>query len=111
MTGELIQLVIPGMAQRGRRPSSPSEYREQFIARVKKAREEARPELSQAQVAEALTKAANRPISADTYRQWESKYLLPHDLIIPFCEITGADLYELLAGVPFRLRLGRRSAA
>ena len=100
---------MPGMASRGRRPSTPSEYREAFIARVKKAREESR--LSHAQIAEALTKTVNRPILADSYRKWESDNLLPHDLIIPFCEITGADLYELLAGVPFRLRLGRRSAA
>lgn len=97
------------MAQRGRRPSTPSEFRDGFAARIKKAREEAK--LSHAQIATALTEASGRPIAADSYRKWENDNLLPHDLIVPFCEITGADLYELLTGAPFRLRLGRRHVA
>ena len=47
----------------------------------------------------------HRPIVPDSYRKWEKDSLLPHDLIVPFCEITGADLYELLTGSPFKLRL------
>jgi len=98
------------MAKPGRRPSTPSEFREEFFSRVKKAREDAK--LDYVQMADALSAAVNRPIRPDSYRKWESDNMLPHDLIVPFCEITGADLFELLTGTPFRLRLGRpRSAA
>lgn len=109
MTGQIIQLMIPGMSKPGRRPSSPSEYRRAFIERVRKARNDAR--LDHKQMAEALTEAVGRAIAADSYRKWESSNLLPHDLIVPFCEITGADLHELLTGHPFKLRLSRHRAA
>jgi hypothetical protein len=99
------------MGKPGKRPSTPSEYRIEFIGRVKKARESAKPALTYEQMADALSHAVNRPIRADSYRKWESENMLPHDLIVPFCEITGADLFELLTGTPFKLRLGRRSAA
>jgi hypothetical protein len=96
---------MPGMAKRGRRPSTPSEYRLEFFSRVEKARKDCG--LDYLQMADALSKATQRRIVADSYRKWESENMLPHDLIVPFCEITGADLYELLTGAPFRLRLRR----
>lgn len=104
MTGKIIQLTMLGMARPGRRPSTPARYREGVLERTRNAREDAR--LSLEDIAERLTRASGRPVAADTYRKWESSALLPHDLIIPFCDITGADPYELLTGVPFSL--GRR---
>lgn len=59
--------------------------------------------LSHDEIAALLQERAHRPIVADTYRKWEKAALLPHDLIIPFCELTGTEPYELLTGVPFSL--------
>jgi len=59
--------------------------------------------LSQDEVAAKLSDYAGRHISSDTYRKWEKVAILPHDLLIAFCEITRCDLFELLSGVPFSL--------
>lgn len=94
----------PGMAQQGkpgRRPSIPEADRLAICARTKKWREDAK--LSQGKIAEQLNKWVEREITADTYRQWEETSLLPHDLIIPFCYITGADPFRLLSGEPYRV--------
>jgi len=60
-----------------------------------------------AQMAEELSRATGRNIVADTYRKWEAvgkkqNSLLPHDLIVPFCDLTKTHPFELLAAVPFR---------
>lgn len=28
---------------------------------------------------------------------------MPHDVLVPFAYITGADLYELMSGEPYRI--------
>ena len=105
-TGVLYQFQIPGMAKPGRRVSTPSDFRLEFIKRVKKAREDA--QLSQERIASELSHRVGRRIAPDTYRKYEKLdgkkgALLPHDLIIPFCEICGTEPFELLTGNPFNL--------
>jgi len=101
MTGLIEQLKIPGMAKPGRRHGTPADVREAIIARTKAARESIH--LSHAQIAAELSELTGRVILADSYRKWESESLIPHDLIVPFCNITRTDVYELLTGEPFRL--------
>ena len=72
-----------------------------MFARVKAAREHAG--LSQAEVARLLTDRVGREIAADTYRKWEGENAMPHDVLVPFAYITGADLYELLSGEAYRI--------
>jgi hypothetical protein len=89
------------VAKPGRRISTPAQYRRETIARTRASREAAG--LSHAAIATRLSKLVGRPIAADSYRKWEKTALLPHDLVIPFCNITGTDPYFLLTGVPFTL--------
>ncbi len=91
---------MPGMSNPGRRPGTPAEYREAILTRTKERREAAG--LSLAGIAQRLTEACHRPISADTYRKWETESLIPHDVILPFCDITRTHPFELLASVPFQ---------
>jgi hypothetical protein len=112
VTGQIIQLTMLGMAGPGRRPSSPTHFKDALLARTKEARLAA--DLSQEEISARLSAAVGREIRPDTYRKWELPVskggaLLPHDLIVPFCDITGTDPYELLTGVPFKL--GRRIRA
>jgi transcriptional regulator with XRE-family HTH domain len=78
-----------------RRPSTPSTFRKQFIDRTRSLR--VASGLTAQQVADELE------VKLDTYGKWEKRALLPHHLIIPFCEITGADPWLLLTGTPFTL--------
>ena len=100
MTGLVLQLNILGVNAK-RRPSTPRQYREDFIARIEAARLVAGMEREQ--VVDALCKRTGLAIKLDTYKKWESRALLPHHLIIPFCDVTGADPYMILTGVPFKL--------
>lgn len=78
-----------------RKPSTPSAYRKQFIDRLRSLR-----------VASGLTpeEIADRlGVRMDTYQRWEKRTLIPHHLIIPFCDATHADPYLLLTGSPFQL--------
>lgn len=36
-------------------------------------------------------------VSMDSYVRYESRYMMPMNLIVPFCEITGADITKLMA--------------
>lgn len=78
-----------------RKPSTPSKWRQEFIERVKSARIVCgmKP----------VEVAAELGVSLDTYVRWESRSLLPHHLVMPFCQITGADPVMLLTGSPFNL--------
>lgn len=107
MTALLIQLMIPGMAKPGRRKGTPSDFRQGFIERTRKARE--RRFDSHAAIAEALSAEVGRPIAADTYRKWERDTMLPHDLIVPFCDLCGIDTYELMTGRPMSVAEYRAS--
>ena len=100
MIGNIIPLTIAGMASPGRRQGTPSEFRKAFTGRVRGAREKIG--YTYAQTARALTAASGREIFADSYRKWESgsqKTLLPHDLIMHFCDLTRTHPWDLLAPV------------
>lgn len=78
-----------------RRPSTPKQYRDAFIKRTRALRiASGKPP---AEVAEALG------VKLDTYGKWETRTLLPHQLLMPFCEATGSDPWVLLTGRPFSL--------
>lgn len=79
-------------------PMSRTEYKRAFIARTKAARESAK--LTQQQIADALR------IPQDRYKQYETRSLLPHDLIPGFCLVTKIDPADLFTG-----STRRRSAA
>lgn len=78
-----------------RRPSTPAQYRKAFIDRTRSLR--IASGLSPQKVADLLG------VKLDTYGKWEKRALLPHHLIIPFCEATQADPWVLLTGTPFSL--------
>ncbi len=94
MLSPCIQLNMLEMTRR-RKPSTPSAYRREFIARTRAAR--AMSGKSQQQIADALG------VKLNTYQTREMRYLLPHHQIIPFCEATGVDHFFLLTGRPFTL--------
>jgi len=93
--------IISGMAKPGKRPGTPREVRDAIIARTKVARE--KRGWTYEEIAELLSQRVGRHIGWDTYRQWERTSLMPHDVIIPFCYLTGLDAYEFLTGEPYRL--------
>ena len=94
MTALAIQLSMLGMTGR-RRVSTPSQYRKEFAERVKAARITSRK--TQNQIADELG------VKLNTYQTWESRTLMPHQHLIPFCYATRTDAYFLLTGVPFNL--------
>lgn len=96
MTGETLQFMLSCMAGPGRRISTPATYKREFVARTRLAREAAG--LTRGEVAKQLSSRSGRPVVADTYRHWEKDALLPHDLIVPFCEITRISATYLLDG-------------
>lgn len=110
MTGLVVQLNILGMTGR-RKESTPSTWRSAFIKRVKAARERAEPSLSREEVVAALAEDLGEEVNLERYKRYETRALMPHHWIIPFCEVTGSDPYELLSGRPFSLRraMGRAS--
>lgn len=72
------------------KPQSKSQYKDDFIARVRRARE-ARG-LTQNGIAELLG------IDQGKYKQYESRSYLPHDLIPRFCLACGVDHGWLFTG-------------
>lgn len=91
LTQQLSMLEMEGK----RRPSTPTRYRDEFIARVKASRIDSGK--SQKQVAMEIG------VSFTAYQSYETRYYLPYHKIIPFCTATGVDHYYLLTGVPFSL--------
>lgn len=94
MTGLVIQLNILGMTGR-RKASTPSQYRKEFAERVKAAR--VLSTKTQGEIADELG------VKLNTYQTWETRALLPHQHIVPFCRATGTDIFQLLTGIPFDL--------
>jgi hypothetical protein len=83
-------------AKPGRRLATPTEFKAALAQRVSFARENAG--LNYVEIAARLTEAVGREISADTYRKWEGlESSIPHDVILPFCDITKTHPYLLLA--------------
>ena len=46
--------------------------------------------------------AERMDISKDQYARYKSRYWMRVDLIVPFCEVTGADLAQFMAPPPIR---------
>ncbi len=88
---QLTMLPMKGQ----RKPSTPSQWRDEFISRVRSARI-----VSGKKPVEV---AAYLGVSLDTYNRWETRALLPHHLVMPFCTFIGADPVMLLTGRPFDL--------
>lgn len=101
MTAFVEQLTMWGMKGPGRRPSTPSDYRRDFVARTRRIR--LNKYESHADIAKDLSHAVGRKIEPDTYRKYEKDTLLPHDLIMAFCELCEADPWALLTGTAFDL--------
>lgn len=78
-----------------RKASTPAMWRKEFIQRVKSARI-----VSGRKPVEVATELG---VNLDTYNRWETRALLPHHMVMPFCRITGADPVMLLTGLPFDL--------
>lgn len=100
LTDNIIQLTIPGMSG-GRTPSSPARYIRELLERTKAAR--LTSGLTREQVIEQLSDRTSQKVDLQRYKKWETRSPIPHQFIIPFCEITGADPWMLLTGIPFRL--------
>lgn len=99
MTASLIHLNIPGMGSPGRRLGTPAQFRREFAARIRASREKVG--LSQVEMAAELSDRSGRLIAADSYRKWEAltdkqNSLLPHDLILAFCDIAEIHPFDLL---------------
>jgi len=103
VTGLVVQLNILGVSG-NRKESTPAGWRKAFIKRVKHARENAQPPLSREDVVERLQKKIGPEVNLERYKRYETRSLLPHHWIIPFCEVTACDPWELLSGHPFNLR-------
>jgi DNA-binding XRE family transcriptional regulator len=79
-----------GLGQNRLMAKEASLYKQQFIARVKLAR--AARGLNQREMAEVLQMAQ------DTYKQYETRTMLPHHLIPRFCTICAIDTNWLFTG-------------
>ncbi len=110
MTGLVVQLNILGVTG-NRKESTPQAWRHAFIRRVKHARESAQPPLTREDLVLQLQRKVGPEVNLERYKRYESRSLLPHHWIIPFCEITGMDPWELLSGHPFSLRQTLQAAA
>jgi hypothetical protein len=109
MHGQLLQFNLPGMAGPGRRKTTSTEFRDAVLARTRDARESAGFTLPG--IAARLSERVGRVIAADTYRKWETESLLPHDVIVAFCDITHIHPFALLNHDPFAAPLPRREPA
>lgn len=96
VTGPFVGGNVVPMTKPGRRVATPTEFKSALAHRVKVAREGVGLDFKR--MAEALTERVGRPISADTYRKWETvESMIPHDAILAFCDITKTHPYGLLA--------------
>lgn len=110
MTGIVVQLNILGVTG-NRKETTPAAWRRAFIKRVKAARESASPALSREELVLHLERKIGPEVNLERYKRYETRSLLPHHWIIPFCEVTGIDPWELLSGHPFSLRRTLQAAA
>lgn len=110
VTGLVVQLNILGVTG-NRKETTPAHWRTAFIKRVKRARETAQPPLSREELVERLVAKIGKEVNLERYKRYETRALLPHHWIIPFCEITAMDPWELLSGRPFDLRQTLQAAA
>lgn len=76
------------------KPYTPTTYRKAFVERVRASRIQA--DKSPLEMAKLLG------IPKDTYHRYETRTLLPHHLLLTFCELTHQDLFWLVTGRRFR---------
>lgn len=93
LIGTLILMTEKGKP--GRRKGTPADYQDVIKLRLTKAR----GDRSHDEMGELLTERMGRKIVGDTYRQWESKWNLPLDAIMPVCDITHTSIYEFLGRI------------
>jgi hypothetical protein len=73
-----------------------TEYKEQFLARVKSLREGMRHANGKPWTAEDMAVALG--IEADTYRKYERRTFLPHELVKRFALIVGVTVEFVMTG-------------
>lgn len=81
----------------GRRVGTPYEFQEALKLRLHRGRKAQK--LGLAAMATQLTKPIGREISADTYRKWESESLIPHDAILPACDLIHMHVFAFLGAL------------
>lgn len=98
----IVQLHIPGMAGK-QRTTTPKQYLDGITSRVTAARKVSG--LTPEQIVRELNeRVGNDGLKVHTYKKWETRTPIRHEYIIPFCQLTGIDVYVLLTGVgPFQL--------
>lgn len=97
----------------GNVPVRRSAFNFEFACRIREAREGLRQqegrEVTQREICERLSKIVGYTVSPDDYRKYEidrehpparKPTMMPHDLIVPFAEITGLPA-GILLGSPF----------
>lgn len=89
-TSQLTTARPPFRIDRVSKPYTPTAYRKLFVQRVRAARTLA--EKNPLEMAQLLG------VPKDTYHRYETRTLLPHHLIEPFCQLTGQDLTWLVTG-------------
>ena len=67
----------------------PAAFKKAVFDRIRSARINAG--LEHEEIAHALD------MSVDAVKRWESRSLIPHDMVVPFCKLTGAKPHLLLA--------------
>lgn len=94
ITGQLTPWQLPSTIGDVSKPYTPTTYRKAFVQRVRASRIQA--DKSPLEMAQLLG------IPKDTYHRYETRTLLPHHLILKFCELTGQDLTWLVTGSRLR---------
>lgn len=81
-----------------RRKQVPDRYRAEFTLRTQMARKAAG--LTQEEMARrlGLVPADSEGPAREFYAKYESRTCLPHHLVVPFCQETGADIVWYLSG-------------
>lgn len=101
MTASVHILTLLDMARGRPRGTTKSEFYSHLAERVRVARESTGLNLKQ--MAEALERKTGRPLSADTYRKYESgsaRTAIRHEFILAFCDLTETHPFELLRTDP-----------
>lgn len=98
MTQAASFAILNGMSDKpGRRYGTSADFQEAVRMRLRRLKEASG--LKNPAIAAELSARMGRPILADTYRKWETESLLPHDAILPLCDILRAHVFTLLGDV------------
>jgi len=89
--------ILSGMARAKPRPTVDSEFKLAFIERIKKRRAELG--WTQAEMAQVLG------LKQDRYKIYETRTVMPAEMLALYCDRTGTDPAKLLGTVPLRAEL------